>query len=169
MLFDKFAEFADAQSVAQAAGTYNSTNQVDVTNLRDIGNGTEIYLVCTVDTAIVTGGVAGTLQFGLVSDDTAAISTVTRSVHLISPAFVTDDDPLIPAGTMLFQWALPTQNDFVSRSVAGVPVTTGPGAPYERFIGVQFTVGTTAITAGAVSIYLTASKRAWKPYADAVN
>jgi hypothetical protein len=168
-MFDKQNEFADAVTVALAAGTTNLGNQIDLLQARDVGAGRPLWLVINVATAIVTGGAAGTIQFRLVSDDTASISTTACSVHLISPAFVTDDDPTIPVGTQLFCAALPLCQDFVSVSVAGVPVTTGPGAPYERFLGVQVIVGTTTITAGAVNAYLTLDPHGLKQYADAVN
>ena len=169
MIFDRLNEFADALTVAQAAGTYNLTNQIDLAVSRDLGNGNPLFLVITVDTAIVTGGSAGTLHFRIVSDDTASISTTTCSVHAESPRFVTDDDPTIPAGTFLWQIGLPICNDYVSKSVAGVFVTTGPGARYERYLGVQFVVTTTTITAGAVSAYLTNTPQAWQAYADSTN
>lgn len=169
MIFDKQNEFADAVSVAQAAGTYNLGNQIDLIDLRDVGAGRPLWLVINVATAIVTGAAAGTLRFRVVSDDTAAISTTTCSVHLQSPDFVTDDDPTIPVGTQLFCAALPLCQEFVSKSVAGVFVTTGAGAPYERFLGVQFIVGTTTITAGAVNAFLTLDPHGLKQYADAIN
>ena len=168
MIFDDLNEFADAQSVASAAGTYNIGDVIDLSAAgQDAGQFERLYLVCTVDTAIVTGGAAGTLQFRLVSDDSTSPSTTTCSVHVISPAFVTDDDPTIPAGTQLFCIPLPICNDYVSKSVAGVPVTTGAGAPYERYLGVQYVVGTTTITAGKVNLFLTRDPRGAKAYPNA--
>lgn len=169
MLFDKLAEFADAVTVALAAGTTNLGSQYDAQAIRDIGAGRPLYLIINVDTAIVTGGSAGTIQFRVVSDDTAAISTTTCSVHLYTPIFVTDDDPTIPAGRQLFCCALPLCEDFVSRSVAGVDVLVGQGAPYERYIGIQVIVGTTTITAGAVNAFLSLDPHGLKQYADATN
>lgn len=165
-LLDILAQFtADAgDTVAHAAGTVNLTNQYDMgaisyagnTYWRNIGADPAPYLVIQVSTAIVTGGSAGTITFQLASHSTATIPTDgTQSVHVVSPAFVTDDDPTIPAGTVLFNIELPSCKNPVSKSVAGVPVLTGPGAPYERFLGVQYVIGTTTTTAGAVKAYLT--------------
>lgn len=169
MILDSLLEFADAVSVAAAAGTANLTNQVDRSVVQGMGTARPLWLVINVDTAIVTGGVAGTIHFRLVSDDTASISTTTCSVHLESPRYVTDDDPTIPAGTTLLCVGLPICNDHVSYSVAGVPVTTGPGARYERYIGVQYVITTTTTTAGKVNAFLTYDPPGWRAYADAVN
>lgn len=169
MIMDSTLEFCDAVSVALAAGTANIGNQVDTVNVRDLGGGQPIFLVINVDTAIVTGGVAGTLQFALVSDDTAAISTTTRAVHLLTAAFVTDDDPTIPAGRQLYCGAIPSLTDYVSRSVAGVDVVKGAGSPYARFLGIQAIVGTTPITAGKINAFLTLDPHTLKNYPDAQN
>ena len=169
-ILDSLLEFADAQTVATAAGTTLLPNQIDRQGAQlDFGAGKPIYLVINVSTAIVTGGSAGTLHFRLVSDDTASIHATTSSCHLETPRFVTDDDPTIPVGTQLFCSALPHCVDHVSYSVAGVPVTTGPGARYERYLGLQFVVTTTTITAGAVNAFLTYDPMGWRAYADAVN
>lgn len=166
---DSLFEFADAADLTNAAGTYNLTNQIDMQQIRELGD-TLLWLVINVDTAIVTGGTASTLTFRLVSDDTASISTTTCSVHYQTPAFVVDDDPTIPAGRQLFACPLPVTKDYVSRSVAGVDVTTGPGARYERYLGVQYIIGAAAaITAGKVNAFLTARPNSWRAYADASN
>lgn len=154
MIMDANLEFCDAVSVAAGAGTTLIGSQIDTVNVRPVGNGKPLYLVINVDTAIVTGGTAGTLQFQLVSDDSAAISTTTSTQHLLTAAFVTDDDPTIPAGTLLYCGALPTGSDFVSRSVAGVGAVSDGGA-YRRYLGILATVGTTTITAGKINAFLT--------------
>ena len=171
MIFDTFNEFADAVSVAAAAGTYNLGNQIDrqAAGLT-LDGGVPVYLCINVDTAIVTGGVAGTIQFYVCSDNTASIATnATESRHLLTAQFVTDDDPTIPAGQTLYFGALPMAVDYVSRAVAGTWTTTGPGAPYERYLGVNYIIGTTTTTAGKVNAFLTLDPRGWKSYADAVN
>ena len=92
MILDERTEFADAVSVAAAAGTALIGDVIDLTVARNIGNGKPVYLVITVDTEIITGGVAGTLIFQLVSDAQAAIATDgTATVHFASRSFVTDD------------------------------------------------------------------------------
>jgi hypothetical protein len=156
MIIDKLTEFADAASVAAAAGTANIGSQIDTQVVRDIGQGKVVYLVITVDTSIITGGTAGTIAFRFVSDDTAAIATDgSATLHWQSQSFVTDDDALnaLDAGVSPIVVALP----------AGSPA-------YERYLGVQAVIGTTTVTAGAISAFLTLDPpRGSKIYADAVN
>lgn len=156
MFLDKRAEFADAASVAQATGTYNLPNQIDLLTARDIGNGRPLYLAITVDTEIITGGSAGTIHFLLVSDATASIATDgSASLHFRSQAFVTDgtDATEMRAGKTVVMFALPLE----------------ALEPYERFLGVQYVVTTTTITAGAVNAFLTPDPSAWKALPDASN
>ena len=75
MIIDERLEFADAVSVAAAAGTANIGDIIDMSVARDIGMGQPVYLVIGVDTEIITGGAAGTLKFLLVSDATSTIAT----------------------------------------------------------------------------------------------
>lgn len=155
-IIDTRTEFADAVSVAAAAGTYNLGNQIDLSVVRDVGNGQPVYLVVSVDTEVITGGAAGTIQFQFVSDDTASISTTTQTIHAISKQFITDDaavnSPELNAGGVPFILALPLE-----------------GEQYEKFVGVQYIIGTTTTTAGNVSAYLTFDPRGWKAYPDASN
>lgn len=156
MIMDNTNEFADAVSVAQTAGTYNLGDVIDMTVVRDIGNGQPVYLVVTVDTEIITGGTAGTIQFQLVSDSVTTPSTTTQSIHAISEEYVTDDvaanDTEMNAGAVPFQIALPVQ-----------------GQQYERYLGVQYIVATTTTTAGNVNAFLTLDPHGWTAYPDATN
>lgn len=158
MILDEYNEFADAVSVAAAAGTALIGDVIDLGTAspqRDIGNGEPLYFVVSVDTEIITGGVAGTIEFLLVSDAQAAIATDgSATVHYRSRAFVTDDaaanDPQLNAGGFPVIVALPWN-----------------GPIYERFLGVLVVTGTTTTTAGAISAYLTHDPRGYKAYARA--
>jgi hypothetical protein len=156
-ILDKRAEFADAVSVAGTAGTALIGSQIDLGTVRDIGNGEPLYLVITVDTSIITGGNAGTIQFFLASDDSAAIATDgSASIHWASKAFVTDDAALndLDAGEVIFVGALPTDGQ----------------VPYERYLGILATIATTTVTAGAISAAIVKDPPVtWKSYADASN
>lgn len=171
MIMDDLLEIADAATIT-TSGTALVGDQIDrqAAGL-DFGNGQPIYLVINVDTAITTAGTASTLQFVLVSDDTASIHATTRSSHLLTPTYLVDDDPTIPAGTQLFCCALPICNDYINFSAAGVPVTSASnGGQYERYLGVQSVVGAAAaLNAGKVNIFLTYDPHGWKAYADATN
>ncbi|HEY9155581.1 MAG TPA: hypothetical protein VIM69_10640 [Opitutaceae bacterium] len=154
---DDRLEFADAASVAAAAGTALIGDVVDLGSVqRDVGAGQPLWFVITCATSIITGGTAGTIQFSLVSDAQAAIATDgSATVHLTSRAFVTDDDALndLDAGEIVFAAPLPIE-----------------GAAYERYLGVLATVGTTTVTAGAINAFLTLDPpNTGKTYNDGVS
>lgn len=158
MIMDELLEFADAVSVAAAAGTALIGDVIDLGSAaRDIGNGEQLYLVITVDTEIITGGSAGTLQFQLVSDAQAAIATDgTATVHYASKLFVTDDA---------------AAND-AEMNAGGVPVCVAlplHGPPYERYLGILAVTATTTTTAGKINAFLTKDPARWKSYPNAAN
>lgn len=153
MILDELGEFCDAISVAAGTGTTLIGDVIDLgAASRDIGTGEPIYLVINVDTSIITGGVAGTVQFILASDAQAAIATDgSATAHYTSQAFVTDDDAL---------------NDLDAGDTAVVVAL--PGGTYERYLGILCTVGTTTITAGKINAFLTKDAAKYQSYADAI-
>lgn len=156
MIIDSLNELCDAVSVAKTAGsTYLIGNQIDL-GAAGVGFGKDAYLVITVDTAIITGGSAGTLSFALASDDSASISTSTSSIHWRSKEYVTDDAAL---------------NELDAGEVIVVPLPADTAEPYERYLGLLVTVTTTDTTAGKVNAFITFDKPLTKRngYADASN
>lgn len=144
MIMDERLEFADATSVAAAAGTALIGDVIDLGSVhRDIGAGQQMFLVISVDTEIITGGAAGTIKFQLASDAQAAIATDgSASVHWDSGTFVTDDsaanDTQMNAGQYIAVVALPME-----------------GRVYERFLGLLAVIATTTVTAGKINAFLT--------------
>lgn len=156
-IMDSTLEFADAVSVAAVASTILVGNQIPLTVARDVGNGRPIYLVITVDTEIITGGSAGTINFQLASDAQAAIATDgTATVHWDSGPIVTDDSAansdLCNAGAVVACLALPLE-----------------GKPYEAFLGILAVITTTTTTAGKINAWLTLDPPVWKSYANSAN
>lgn len=157
-ILDERLEFADATSVAAAAGTALIGDVIDLETARDIGNGQPLYLVITTDTEIITGGSAGTIQFKLASDAQAAIATDGSATdHWASRLFVTDDaaanDTLMNAGGIIACIALPAE-----------------GPVYERYLGILAVIATTTVTAGKINAFLTLDPLVLKKfYADAAN
>lgn len=152
MILDERLEFADAVSVAAAAGTHNIGDVIDLSVARDVGNGEPVYLVITVDTEIITGGSAGTIKFQLVSDGTDTIATDgSATIHYASRLFVTDDaganDAALSAGAVPVVVALPQE-----------------GQVYERYLAVQAVIATTTTTAGKINAFLTHDVANWKAY-----
>lgn len=158
MIIDKRNEFADAVSVAAAAGTALIGDVIDLSlPARDFGNGQPVYLVITTDTEIITGGVAGTIKFMLASDAQAAIATDgSASVHIDTGTFVTGsaaaNSPQLNAGGVIFCGPLPEA-----------------GRVYERYLGVLATIATTTVTAGKINAFLTLDPTVWQPYAEGAN
>lgn len=157
MILDERTEFADAVSVAAAAGTALIGDVIDLEVARDIGNGQPVYWVVTTDTEIITGGAAGTIAFALASDAQAAIATDgSATVHAQTKAFVTGaanaNDVQLNAGGIIACIALPLE-----------------GPVYERYLGVLATIATTTVTAGKINSFLTLDPIKWKAYADASN
>lgn len=155
MILDERTEFADAVSVAAAAGTALIGDVINLGDARDIGNGEPVYLMVQVDTEIITGGVAGTVEFQLVSDAQAAIATDgSATVHATSGSFATgaaSTNPDLAAGSTLLHIALPIE-----------------GVAYEQYLGILCVTGTTTTTAGAINAGLTADPHGWKAYPDAL-
>ena len=158
MILDERSEFADNTSVAAVASTFVVGDVMDLGGTtQDIGTGRRIsVVVSTADTEIITGGVAGTIQFFLVSD---ALSTLGGGVlanctqHIASGALVTgaagaNDDKL---------------------NVGGVIITAElPHGTYERFMGILCTVATTTTTAGSINAFLVNDPAKWVSTADAI-
>jgi len=158
MIMDERNEFADAVSVAAAAGTALIGDVIDLGSVaRDIGNGEPMYLIITTATEIITGGSAGTLKFQLVSDAQAAIAVDgSATVHIDTGTFVTDDAAVnatqFNAGGVICCIALPLQ-----------------GNVYERYLGILAITATTTTTAGAINAFLSPTPIGWKAYAEGAN
>jgi Bbp16-like protein len=158
MILDERNEFADATSVAAAAGTALIGDVIDLGAAhRDIGQGQPVYLVITTDTEIITGGSAGTLKFQLASDAQAAIATDgTATVHIDTGTFVTDDAaanaPQFNAGGVICCIPLPIE-----------------GPVYERYLGILAVTATTTTTAGKINAFLTLDPTGWDAYAEGAN
>ena len=158
MILDEMFEFADAVSVAAAAGTALIGDVVDLgANHRDLGVGDPLYLVITTDTEIITGGSAGTLKFQLVSDAQAAIATDgTATVHYDTGTFVTDD-------------ANANAAQFAAGGVIAIVALPMEGAVYERYLGILAITATTTTTEGKINAFLTKDVSKWASYPNAVG
>ena len=150
MFMDDTLEFADATSVGTPNNsTGNVGDFIDTDVIRDVGAGTPLYLIVTVDTAVTSGG-AATVAFQLVSDATTTIATDgTATKHIETDAIAVAS--LTAGYTMVVP--LPSVNP-----------------AYERYIGFQVkeTAGQ-ALTAGNVNAFLTLDPTGWSAKADATN
>lgn len=157
MILDERTEFADATSVAAAAGTALIGDVIDLGTARDIGTGQNLYLVITTAVEIVTGGIAGTIKFQLASDAQAAIATDgSASVHYDTGTFVTGN-----AASNAVQLN-------ASGVICAVPLPM-EGRVYERYLGILAVIGTTTVTAGSINAFLTTDIAKWKAYVEGAN
>ena len=155
IIMDEYTEFADAVDVSAAAGTALIGDVINMSEVRDIGNSGPIYLVINVPTAIITGGVAGTVKFQLVSDAQAAIAVDgSATVHFDSGNFVTDDIALA---------------DLVDGSNAVTVALPMEGKAYEQYVGILCITATTTTTEGAIDAFLTLTPPKHKSLPDASN
>lgn len=153
-ILDSRNEFADAVSVAAAAGTALIGSQIDLESIGlDVGESApNLWLVITTDTEIITGGAAGTIKFQLVSDAQAAIAVDgSATVHWDSGTIVTDDaaanDNRLNVGGVIAKLKLPAGN-------------------YERYLGILAITATTTTTAGKINAFLANDFTVSKFYAD---
>lgn len=156
MIMDERTEFADALSVAAAAGTALIGDVIDLWSVhRDIGMGQPVYLVITIDTTIVAAG-AGTIKFQLASDAQAAIAVDgSASIHYDTGTFA----------TAAASQAFPTRAGDV---VAMVPLPA-EGRVYERYLGILATIGAQTVSAGKINAFLTLDPAGWDAYPEGAN
>lgn len=130
MILDYQAAF---ETDVALTATRVSTNTYDLgAALRDIAQLENLWLVGFVGTALTSGG-ASTLTIDLVGDDNAALSSPTTLVNLMpSTAKAT-----LVAGYRMFALKLPI------------------GKITERYLGLNWTVGTADFTGGTVKAYFT--------------
>lgn len=137
MWIDKRLEFSDAQAVTADAA---STNVVDLSQDRDIGIGTTLWVAICVDVA--TDGTTGdeTYEVELQTDDNSGFSSATE-IGVVA----------IPRGT-----------------AAGAIFTIGFPFQNERYLRLNYDVGGTTPT-GTFSAWLTKEKpTAWRAFPDAI-
>ena len=149
MILDERTEFCD-ETALDTSGT-DTDLLGDVINLgtaRDIGNGQPLYLVIQVDTAVDSSGDSANVEVVLASDDSASIATDGSATEHLSTGAVAEAD--LTAG---------------KRFVYHVPLE---GNAYEQYLGILQKTTSEAVTAGAISAFLTLDPAGWKAYPDAL-
>lgn len=129
MITDAFLQLSSAQAVTASAV---STNTIDLSQARDIGPGQQLYIAISVDTTVTAAG-AGTVNFQVITSAAANLGT---------PTVIIQTDAIgkaaLVAGARI---NLPIPHQTVQQGLA-----LG-----QRYLGVQYTVGTGPLTAGAFS------------------
>ena len=138
MIIDNYNEFFDGVAIPTSAGTALLGDVIDLSNVRDIGNGQPLYWYASVDVA-GAGGTSVNLQ--LCSSDSANLSSPT--IHAQSGVIALAN---ITAGKMLVMVPVPLE-----------------GLVYKRYLGIQAVVVGT-FTGGNISSGLTLDPRGIKAY-----
>lgn len=129
MLTDALLQLSSAQAVTTTAV---STNTIDLSQVRDIGAGKQLYAVFGVDVAATAAG-AATVTFQVITSAAANLS---------SPTILIQTD------------AIPKTDLTLGRKPIVVPISEAIllAAPIgQRYLGVQYTVTTGPLTAGSFS------------------
>jgi len=135
MILDALLQLSVAQAVTASAV---STNTIDLGTARDIGTGKDLYAVITVDEAAAAAG-AATVQFQVISSAAA---------NLGSPTILGQTDAI--AKTELTVGRKPI--------VVPIPPAILNAQPIgQRYLGLQYTVGTGPLTAGKFTCYISDS------------
>jgi Bbp16 len=156
MWIDTYNEFADAVALSTDADALFDLlgNQIDLGSAvgDDIGQGTQLYLVITVDTTVAESGSGATVQFSLASDDTAAMTVATATKHFFTPAFTVAQ---LVAGAK-FVFPLPPLQVPANERYLGVLTQNAGGA-------------SSNLTAGKVNAFLTRDAGQWSAKANSAN
>jgi len=148
MLLDALLQLSAAQAVTTTAF---STNTIDLSQARDVGAGEDLYAVFGVDTTPTAAG-AATVTFQVVSSANANLS----SPHILAQ---TDAIPI----TDLAAGRAPINLCVNPSALTSLPLG-------ERYLGVQYTIGTGPLTAGAFTCYLSNTEATTgKSYASGFN
>lgn len=148
-VMDSRAEFCDATALnTGAAASYLVGNVMDLSVVRDIGNGRQVYCVISVDTAVTSTG-AATTAFQLASDAQAAIAVDgSQTVHYTSA--------VIPKATLVAGYQI----------VFMLPLEL---PAYEQFLGIIQVQAVAPLSAGKINAFLTLDPPRWKAYKNDPN
>lgn len=135
MITDALLQLSAAQAVTVTAV---STNTIDLGSNRDVGAGEDLYVVINTDVAATAAG-AATVQFQVVSSANANLS---------APNVISQTD-LIPK-TDLTIGRKPIVLCINPSVLLALPIG-------QRYLGVQYTVGTGPLTAGSFTAFVTDS------------
>lgn len=145
MILDRQNLVSDKQNLAQAAGSYLSTDAIDLTGgtfaspggygtiARDAAKGQDFNFIVQVDTTFTSGG-AATLLVEIVQADDAALGTNRETLNQSAVIALAT----LKAGYR-FRVAVPRSG--ITR----------------RYLGVRYTIGTAAMTAGTCSAGIAAN------------
>lgn len=142
MYVDSQLLFSDAQAITAAAG---STNTIDLSAVRDIGSGRQLFLVVTIDVAFTDGSSDSTLSVAIEGDSTTTITPDATDTVLTIPA-------LAAAGAVYVAALSPT--------LASLQF---------QYIRLKYTPNNGNLTTGSVTAFLALDVQNAKVYADNIT
>lgn len=140
MILDRLLVFSDAQAVTATAA---STDSIDLSQIRDIGTGADLYLVVACVVAMTDTG----------SDSTVAVT------------YETDDNPSFSSVASV------TVGTFAAVSAAGTTIIhrLNPAQANERYMQLRYTVSGGNLTTGSFDAFITQDIQRYVSYADAIT
>lgn len=123
MIVDQFLKVSTAQAVTTSAV---STDTIDLSQARDIGEGADLFMVFTVDAAAVSAG-ATTVEFQVIGSTAA---------NLASPVVLGTSGPIGKAALTV-------------GAIVAVRINPQVGSLGQRYLGANYVVATGPLTAGA--------------------
>lgn len=147
---DRLLQFSRSQSLALTAGTYVSTDHINLLTLRDIGQGNPLFVEVTVDEAFASASSAADLRveavlYAVAPGDTTDVvigGTYLRYKHL---PLASIEGPLKLGATHAFSLDRLVEGDKIA-TVADI----GAYFPAYQFLGVRYTL-TQTFTTGKVT------------------
>lgn len=131
MITDAFLQLSSAQAVTASAV---SANAIDLGVARDVGPGEDMYVVINVDTTVTAAG-AATVNFQVISGSGTSGGVINAGITVLAQT-----DAL--AKTELTAGRRPIIIQVPRSQLLAQPVG-------QRYLGLQYTVGTGPLTAGA--------------------
>lgn len=125
MIVDAQLQFSSAQAVTAAA---NSTNSIDLSEVRNIGEGKPLYITTAVTTALTDGGSNAGTQVILYGGATAGSTTALQDLYVIPQAAAVGSGPFFAQIYPAFTAALPADFEFIMLNYAPVTANLTGGA-----------------------------------------
>lgn len=140
MYVDALLLFSDAQAITAAAA---STSSIDLSAVRDVGTGEDLYVVVTCDVAMTDGSSDSTLAVAIEGDSTTTFTPdYTRTLFTFSA--------LSAAGTVKI-------------------AKLSPGDVNLRYLQLMYTPADGNLTTGSFTAFITSQVDKWTAYADAIT
>lgn len=142
MILDAELLFSDAQAVTAAAA---STNYIDLSQVRDIGTGEDLYIFVSVDVALTDSGSDSTVAVALEGDSTTTFTPDASTSLFTIPA-------LAAAGSIYY-----------------AKLSPGADALQYRYIQLKYTPANGNLTTGSFTAGIVKDIAKFKAYADNIT